>query len=111
MLTRSIQAQSTEQLPPSLFSIFDQEQWRRVVKKHALAPFADFNEFINNAPRDIILVINKKNENSRTPEINTLQQNTNDYLTPYGFQIKRVVTLNFVETGVLSLDKFKSIIL
>ncbi len=88
----------------SLFDTYDRKELEAIFAAEDLAHLADFSTFLKKAPRDIILVINSfsptKTEHPTLEEINKVFQ-------PQGFQVIKVVRLNFQNTGRLSLNDFK----
>ncbi len=93
--------------PLTFFDIYDKKQWQEVVHRQHFRQMATWQEFLENAPRDYIVVIDNWGETSNHEEFIRL---LDSHLSPNGFRLKRIAHKDFKKTGVLSLDDFKNLI-
>ena len=91
----------------SFFDLYDEHNWLNLQKKYLVSPFSDWESFINNAPKEVILVLDEWGGAVNRAKINSI---INKSLSHYGFHIKRVVIKNFRKTGKLSLEKFRDLV-
>ena len=84
----------------SLFDAFDRKDIEATIKAENIAPFIDFQTFIEKAPRDTILVDNNNPSDER--ETTDLRDRVNTAFQPYGFNIIKTVRLDFYTGGALT---------
>ena len=82
---------------------FDIDQWTDYSRSQKYAPLIRWNKFLNNHPKDLILVYHTWNTNECGEY---MTQATKEFVTKNSLNIIRRVCVNFRNTGVLSLQKF-----
>ncbi len=90
---------------PSLFDIYDQDALDKLARKDDLTPIKSFETFLEEAPREIILVINNLQRLSSEIYLQDLIDKT---FSPHGFYIKRVARFIPSVMGAISMEEFKN---
>ena len=87
-----------------LRDIYDIDEWRKFTQQHQYAELASWEDFLEEAPRDVILV---QHQWLKCSDVTSLKKRFSSFFRLFQFQVVRYVCLRFRQSGVLTLEQFK----
>ena len=90
-----------------LRDIYDIDAWNKVSDRYHYNRLAPWGSFINDAPRDLILV---ENQWGRDCNLSALTAKFSGFFKTFSFQIVKTVCLNFKNSGAMNAGQFKGVV-
>ena len=90
-----------------LRDIYDIGEWKKFTQQHRYAELASWEDFLKEAPRDVIVV---QHHWSKCSAVTSLKKRFSPFFRLFQFQVVRYVCLQFRQSGVLTLEQFKEIV-
>ena len=93
-------------------SIFDKTRWNEFCEKRHFAPLVSWEQFLNLAPRSVILVhvITTFDSIHQPCTINRLKAKWSLLFRKYGFKVIKEVCIKMTKTGPLTTQRFNSLL-
>ena len=90
-----------------LRDIYDIGEWNKFTQQHQYAELASWEDFLEEAPRDVIVVQHRWLNCSA---VTSLKKRFSPFFRLFQFQVVRFVCLQFQQSGVLTLEQFKEMV-
>ena len=90
-----------------LRDIYDIGEWNKFTQQHQYAELASWEDFLEEAPRDVIVVQHRW---SKCSAVTSLKKRFSPFFRLFQFQVVRYVCLQFQQSGVLTLEQFKEMV-